>query len=104
MKGQGKKASLDGFEVFQEDLQVRNYNEKLLKLPKDIVLKARAVLLQSLKGNHEDLQTKDSEAIKLQDKEAIYKLWDTLKGNSSKDAKSQLLNLFNSHFKDIYSS
>ena len=61
-KGQGKKASLDGFGIFQEDLRARKDNDKLQAVSKDIVLKARAYLLQLTKGDFKEVSSQDAKA------------------------------------------
>ena len=103
-KGQGKKASLDGFGIFQEDLRARKDNDKLQAVSKDIVLKARAYLLQLSKGDFKELSSQDSKQIKFQDRQSIFKIWESLQGISSTDAKSELAMFYAKNFKSIYGS
>ena len=103
-KGQGKKASLDGFGIFQEDLRARKDNDKLQAVSKDIVLKARAYLLQLTKGDFKEVSSQDAKQIKLQDRQPVFKIWESLQGISSKDSKSELLKFYNNNFKSIYGS
>lgn len=65
---------------------------------KDIVLKARAMLLQFLKGDRNNVPSIDVKASKLQEKDAVFKILDNLKGTSSLDAKSELKIIFNTAF------
>ena len=103
-KGQGKKASLDAFGLFREDLRARKDNDKLQAVSKDNALKKRAYSLQYLQGNLKDVASQETKAIKLQDKQPVFKIWDSLQGTSSTDTKSELLSSFKDNFKDIYNS
>ena len=60
------------------------------------------MLLQFLKGNA--LMFRPKKAINLQNKDAVFKIWDNLKRTSALDAKAQLKIMFHTSSLDINNS
>ena len=95
-----KKNPWNFYEDFISDLKKEHDSKKLLKSPKDLVARARALFLHQELGSVEKADTKP---LSFDNKKQTLRIWASFDHKLKPDAKAELMLLFNNSFKNNYS-
>ena len=94
-----KKDPFANYAEFVADLKKERDSSKLLKSPKDLVARARALFLQQELG---DVDKADTSTLSFENHKQVLKIWGGLRLKLKPDAKAELIILFNNNFKNNY--
>ena len=94
-----KTNPLNHYEEFLSDLKKERDSVKLLKSPKDLVARARALFLHQELGNVDKADTK---TLSFDNKKQTLRIWASFEHKLRPDAKAELMLLFNNNFKNNY--
>ena len=95
-----KKNPWNLYEDFIADLKKEHDSAKLLKAPKDLVARTRALFLHQELGSVEKADTK---TLSFDNKKQTLRIWASFEHKLKPDAKAELMLLFNNNFKNNYS-
>ena len=94
-----KTNPLNHHEEFISDLKKERDSVKLLKSPKDLVARARALFLHQELGNVDKADTK---TLSFENKKQTLRIWASFEHKLRPDAKAELMLLFNNNFTNNY--